>query len=237
MSVKSKSRSARKAGDIVPALHKPKVYVFDLDNTLFDTRTIPRSITDPLFDALRAENHGEDAIAGDALERAFEDSWSIPFPQVAAKHGLSSRMLRRWAELHQDIRFTAPLEPFDDVVEVLTGLAGHRVLLTSGYPQVQHGKIDALGLRCFFHDILIDAADDPNRRGKQAMIAELMMCHQWQPSELLVIGDSATSEIAAGRNLGITTVQILRPRVVPTNLADYQIRTLRELVVLLGEST
>ncbi len=215
-------------------LRKPKVCIFDLDNTLFDTRTIPRSITEPLFDALRAENHGEDAVAGDVLERAFEDSWSIPFPQVAAKHGLPGRLLKHWADLHKDIRFTAPLEPFDDVVEVLAGIEGHRILLTSGYPQVQRGKIDALGLRCFFDDILIDAADDPNRRGKQAMMAELMMRHQWQPSELLVIGDSASSEITAGRNLGITTVQILRPGVIPTDLADYQIRTLRELVVLLG---
>lgn len=219
------------------SLRRPKVYIFDLDNTLFDTRTIPRSITDPLFDALRADNHGEDAIAGDVLERAFEDSWSIPFPQVAAKHGLSSRLLRRWAELHQDIRFTAPLEPFDDVLEVLARITGHRILLTSGYPQVQHGKIDALGLRSFFDDILIDAADDPDRRGKQAMIAELMMRHQWQPNDLMVIGDSATSEITAGRNLGIATVQILRPGVIPTDLADYQILTLQELVLPLDGAT
>ena len=209
---------------------QPRVYVFDLDNTLFDTRTIPRSVTDPLFDALRAENSGEDAVPHDVLEWAFEDSWSIPFPQVAAKHGLPDRLLKRWSDLHQELQFTFPLQPFDDVMDVLSRLTVYKVLLTSGYPRVQHGKIDALGLRSYFDEILIDAADDPDRKGKQAMIQKLMADRAWQSDELLIIGDSPTSEIAAGRNLKITTVQILRPGVTPTDIANFQITTLHELI-------
>ena len=212
------------------AIPQPRVYVFDLDNTLFNTRTIPRFITDPLFDALRAENCGEDAVARDVLERALEESWSIPFPQVAAKHGLPDRLLNRWSDLHQDLQFTVRLQPFDDVPEVFRRLTGYRILLTSGYPKVQHGKIDALGIRPLFHEILIDAADDPLRKGKQAILQELLMERMWNVSDLLIVGDSATSEIAAGRNLGMTTVQILRPGVVPTELADYQIQSLHELI-------
>lgn len=209
---------------------KTKICVFDLDNTLFDTRTIPNSITEPLFEALRSLNQGEQAVPEDVLERAFEDSWSIPFPQVAAQHGLSDQLLNRWAELHQNIRFTDPLHPFDDVFDVLTAMTETKILLTSGYFEVQQGKIDALGLRSLFDEILIDAADDPNRRGKQSILQDLMIQHHWQPADLLIIGDSATSEISAGKNLGITTVQILRPRVIPTELADFRLTSLRDLL-------
>lgn len=211
------------------AIPRPRVYIFDLDNTLFDTRTIPHTITDPLFAALRSENVGDDAVAVDVLEQAFEDSWSIPFPQVAAKHGLPDRLLKRWADLHQNLVFTTPLQPFDDVVEVLSSITTYKILLTSGYPKVQHGKIDALGLRPWFDEILIDAADDPFRKGKQAIIQDLMTDRTWLATDLLIIGDSPTSEIAAGKNLGIPTVQILRPGVIPSGLADFQIQTLREL--------
>ena len=49
------------------------------------------------------------------------------------------------------------------------------------------------------------------------------------PQEVLVVGDNPDSEIAAGNQLGITTIQILRLGVPPSPAATHHIRTLTEL--------
>jgi putative hydrolase of the HAD superfamily len=52
------------------------------------------------------------------------------------------------------------------------------------------------------------------------------------PEEVLVVGDNPESEIEAGNQLGITTVQILRPGVTRGNNASYYIDELAELTML-----
>jgi putative hydrolase of the HAD superfamily len=44
-----------------------------------------------------------------------------------------------------------------------------------------------------------------------------------------VVGDNPDSEIAAGNQLGITTIQILRPGVPVSPAATHQVRSLTEL--------
>ena len=48
-------------------------------------------------------------------------------------------------------------------------------------------------------------------------------------SELLVVGDNPESEIKAGNNIGIETVQILREGIAPSKIANYRIKHLNEL--------
>jgi FMN phosphatase YigB (HAD superfamily) len=207
----------------------PRVIVFDLDNTLFDTRSLPKSLTEPIYQALRESNCGEDAVPTDVLEQAFDESWSIAFPLVVEKHGLPQRMLQLWHDAHRLLQFPEPLQPFPDVIEAIPRLSGLKYLLTSGYRRVQNAKIDALGIRSLFDMIIIDAVDDDIHRGKEAILRELLQIQSWCPGDLLIVGDSSVSELLAGRRLGIPTVQILRPGVIPSDLADRQIHSLFEL--------
>lgn len=207
-----------------------KAIVFDLDNTLFDTRSIPSTLTDELFGAMRAANSGVDAIPETVLESALDDSWSMPFPVVAARYGLPSRLVDVWAEQHRTLTFVEPLHPYSDVVDTLQSIRIFKCLLTSGYRHVQLKKIAALGIGSLFDLILIDAVDDQVHRGKAKFLAELLAAHDWKPADVLIVGDSAASEIAAGVQLGIPTVQILRPGVIRTTTADRHISSLVELL-------
>jgi FMN phosphatase YigB (HAD superfamily) len=207
----------------------PRVIVFDLDNTLFETRSVPQSLTEPIYQALRESNCGDDAVPPDVLEQAFDESWSIAFPLVVEKHGLPHRMLQLWQDAHRLLEFREPLQPFPDVMEVIPGLSSLKFLLTSGYRRVQNAKIDALGIRSLFDTIIIDAVDDDIHRGKEAILCELLQTQDWSPEDLLIVGDSSVSELLAGHRLGIPTVQILRPGVTPSDLADRQIHSLFEL--------
>jgi len=207
------------------------VIVFDLDNTLFDTRSIPAALTADLFDSVRVANSGPDAVSEDTLAAAIHDSWSVPFTLIAKKYHLPQRISDVWSAFHNTLTFPEPLQPFDDVVETLQRLRNEEhflLLLTSGYERVQLAKLDALGLTQFFDFIAVDAVDSEHR-GKHDILAELMSLRHWLPKDLLIVGDSAISEIAAGNALGIPTIQILRPGVVLTETATRHIHSLREL--------
>ena len=52
------------------------------------------------------------------------------------------------------------------------------------------------------------------------------------PRQMLVVGDNPLSELAAGRALGATTVQTVRPGVEPWPLADHRVDGLQGLLAL-----
>src|SRR5947207_3346829 len=91
----------------------------------------------------------------------------------------------------------------------------------------------ALGIAAFFQEMQIDAIDESPRRSKKDRFAEIAARHGWQPREVLVVGDNADSEIAAGNALGMPTVQTLRPGVPPAPNARWHIRNLAELSKLI----
>ena len=75
----------------------------------------------------------------------------------------------------------------------------------------------------------MDAIDEPHRLGKHGLFQHIMRRHNLIPDEVIIVGDSADSEIKAGNRLGLTTVQILRSGVIPATNADYHFNSLAEL--------
>ena len=104
-----------------------------------------------------------------------------------------------------------------------------RFLVTTGFRRLQESKIAALGLRAHFTEVRIDVVDEPGRKGKQQLFQEIQQDYRLDPRRVLVVGDNPDAEIRAGNNLGMTTVQILRPGVPFGANAAHHIRGLREL--------
>ena len=82
-------------------------------------------------------------------------------------------------------------------------------------------------------EIHVDAIDESPRRLKKERFADIARRHGWQPGEVLVVGDNAESEIAAGHELGMPTVQTLRPGVPPAPNARWRIKNFGELSKLI----
>jgi putative hydrolase of the HAD superfamily len=101
-----------------------------------------------------------------------------------------------------------------------------RFLVTSGFRRLQESKIRALGITDWFTSIYIDAIEEPDRRGKQQIFAEILTRQGLRPEQVIVVGDNADSEIEAGHRLGIETVQILRPGVPLAENATWQVHDL-----------
>ncbi len=206
--------------------------MFDLDNTLSSAEEIGPELLSPVFEAIRQANNAH--VRREALDRALSQCWHHPFDFVAAQNGFSQAMLMAgWHEFAQ-IEVQAPMSGYSDL-KLLAELPVLRFLVTSGFRRLQRSKISALGIEELFTEVHIDAIDDPERRGKQKIFQSILMSYGLLPDEALVVGDNPDSEIAAGNNLGIRTVQVLRPGVVRGSNATYYIQALYELLILIRD--
>ena len=209
-----------------------RALIFDLDNCLAAADEPGESLLEPAFAAIRAANHG--TLSEAALQHAFADCWRHPLDWVASTHGFTSGMLKAGWDVMANTVVTQPMHGYGDL-EVLASLPAERFLVTSGFTRLQSSKIARLRLDRFFAEMYVDAIDEPNRLGKQKLFERIMDRHGLRPTEVLVVGDNADSEIEAGNRLGIQTVQTLRPGVTKAQTATFHVKGLEELAQKLIE--
>jgi putative hydrolase of the HAD superfamily len=204
--------------------------IFDLDNCLAPSDEPGRGLLESVFAAIRAANHGH--LSGDELEAAFNDCWRYGFDKVAEEHGLSNRMRDAGWLAFAQIEVRVPMRGYGDL-HVLPHLGDRRFLVTSGFRRLQESKVRALGIAHLFDEILIDVIDEPGRRGKEGVFADLLVRYRLEPADVIVVGDDPESELAAARRLGLRPVQMVRPGVQPAS-GPPQVRDLAELQTLLS---
>jgi putative hydrolase of the HAD superfamily len=206
--------------------------IFDLDNCLAAADEPGEQLLAPTFDAIRRANHG--TVGEETLERAFADCWRRALDWVAKTYGFSDEMLAAgWAE-NARAAVSGAMHGYPDI-DLLRTLRPKLFLVTSGFRRLQESKVRALGLAPLFERIYIDAIDEPDRKGKETLFKEILRTYSLEPKEVLVVGDDAESEIAAGSRLGISTVQILRDGVSRADSATYHIASLEELRQVIHE--
>ena len=205
--------------------------IFDLDNCLAAADEPGEQLLEPVFAAVRAANDG--ALSESELDAAFRDCWVHAFDFVAATHRFTPGMLAAGWEAFRRIEVRAPMRGYGDLT-LLPTLGEERFLVTSGFRRLQESKVRALGIEASFDAvvvdaIVVDALDEPGRRGKERIFLDLMRECSLDPNEVLVVGDNAESELAAAARLGLASAQIIRPGVVPAEGVTIHLRDLAEL--------
>jgi FMN phosphatase YigB (HAD superfamily) len=206
-----------------------KAIIFDLDFCLSAADEVGRELYKPAFEAIRKANKG--ANSESALDEALEEAWRIPFDVIAKKHGFSREMFDVGWNVFREITVKKSMNGYGDL-HVLKELTPTKYLVTSGFRRLQESKVEMLGIRDLFAAVLIDAIDEPERTHKEGFFKQILEANGLEPSEAMVVGDNPESEIAAGKRLGIRTVQILRPGVTRDERADHHVRMLDELKAL-----
>ena len=208
-----------------------RTIIFDLDNCLAPANEVGEELLDPVFAAVRAANQG--VLAPDALEAALRECWVHAFDFVAAQHGFTERMRAAGADAFREIEVREPMHGYGDL-DILPSLGDLRFLVTSGFRRLQESKVRALGIAPHFNAVIIDAVDEPDRRGKERIFAEIIARYRLARAEILVVGDNAESELAAATRLGLPSAQILRPGVVAAPGVATRVRDLAELRALVA---
>jgi FMN phosphatase YigB (HAD superfamily) len=209
-----------------------KAIIFDLDNCLAAADEPGPQVLAPTFEAIRRANDG--TLSDDTLERAFSDCWRCSLDRVAMKYRFSNEMLTAGRAANSSTEVDVPMRGYPDL-GVIGELPARLFLVTSGFRRLQESKVRALAIQSRFERIVIDAIDEPDRKGKEAIFADILRTCALAPTEVLVVGDDADSEIAAGNRLGIPTVQILRAGIARANNATHCIVSLEELQRIIQE--
>jgi putative hydrolase of the HAD superfamily len=203
-----------------------KALIFDLDSCLAAANEPGESLFAEAFQAIRSANKTE--VSEGRLKAAFQDCWRFPFDFIADKYRFSPAMRAAGFAAFCQVEVRQPMHGYGDLDE-LAQLPAKLFLVTSGFRRLQESKIRALGIEPLFTAIHIDAIDEAGPKGKLRAFQSILRDHHLLPQEVLVVGDNPDSEIAAGNQLGIKTVQVLRPGVSASAAATYRIQSLREL--------
>ena len=203
-----------------------KLIIFDLDRCIFDTNSMGAHVINPVLAVLHASNLPEEA------QRHIEtDLWQMSFRDIVQKYNIPRDLARAMQDAYKTLAVPDSAGTYGDENHILR-LPPYmaRVLVTSGYRHFQENKITKLGIAHLFDRIVIDAIDDPEIiEGKRTIFARLMDEYGVRAREVLIVGDSDTSELKAGRDLGMVTVQTLRPGINRSDNADFHIFSLYEL--------
>lgn len=174
-----------------------KVLIFDLDNTVYPVSSIADKLFPPVL-RLIAESGEQDA----SLQEIEKDLMRKPFEYISAKHGFSEKLKEKGVQLLRNMTYDGPIEPNPDFAQVHS-LPGHKILVTAGYPKLQHSKIRGMQLEKFFSEIHVI---DIGTMTKKDMFEDILKRHAYQPNEMLAIGDDPDSEIKAALELRANAV-------------------------------
>ncbi|MDV6376959.1 YjjG family noncanonical pyrimidine nucleotidase [Sporosarcina sp. GW1-11] len=221
-----------------------ELLLFDLDDTLFDFAETEKHALGNTFTTFGLPNglatyrdsyRAISAVIWDDLEQGritLEELKVERFRQLFAQHNLQIDA-SHFGELYIE-NLGRESHLIDGVEEMLSGLADYRLaVLTNGFTLAQHARIAGSPLRDTFEAVI--ASEETGFKKPQPEIFDYAFNKLGitDPSRVLMIGDSLTSDIQGGMNAGIDTCWF-NPNRKPNNTAiqpTYEIHSWEEFHV------
>src|SRR5690349_2194467 len=117
---------------------KKKALIFDLDNTIYEVRSIGDKLFKPVFDLLEKE-----ADLGYNLEKVKEEMMRRPFQKVADEHGIDKEIAEKAVNILRELRWEGKIDPFEDF-DYAASLPMKKYLVTTGFRNMQESKVEAM---------------------------------------------------------------------------------------------
>lgn len=222
-------------------LRVPRVFVFDLDDTLY----LERDFAFSGFAAVEAHLHAAygDVVLSGTCRQLFERGARRNVFDLALKSFGIDADATSISELVEIYRSHTPsISTCPDTDRFLAVNRAQLAIITDGPPVMQCSKIEALGIRRHF-GCVIPTGELPEGMGKPHPHAfEQVMKWSEEPGHTHVyVADNPAKDFIAPRALGWRTVQIDRIGRIhspetnsPMNAADIRIETLDNLAEALG---
>jgi FMN phosphatase YigB (HAD superfamily) len=200
--------------------------VYDLDQTILPASAVLEETFFPIYDAIRAANKGR--VPEAELEEALKKIRIAAVDVIAKEHNFSAEMEEAAKQAFLNNEYKFDLTAFEDY-PVIKHIPGKRFLVTSGIPKMQQAKFDSLFEEGDFTGIYVDDIYDENRLGKKKIFEKIAHDYHLIPDLVWIVGDNPDSEITAGNELGMKTVQIIRPGIEQSDKASYLVCSFYEL--------
>lgn len=202
-----------------------KAIILDLDNTIYPVSSIAGDLFNALFSFL--DEHIKDA---DRIHNIKEDLKRIPYQKVADKHNFSESVKNKGLELLNNIEYNLPMQPFDDYAHIREAKIT-RFLVTTGFTKLQWSKVRMLDIEADFEAIhIVDPELSPLT--KKDIFASILEKYNYQPEDVLIIGDDPESEIKAASDLGIDTFLYDPENKYPAAEVTYRSQNLKDAAII-----
>lgn len=211
-------------------MKKNRLLIFDLDDTIFETKSIGQEPVAPIFNHFKA--FAKQFYSPEEITFIFDDLWQYPFDVVSNKFQFDELLNQQFSDIINSLEYQLTIEVFDDF-KVMKNFQASKFLVTTGFRKLQLAKISALGLEYEFEKIIIDEIDSKQRKYKKGIFGEILETNEQQNQEVFVIGDNSESELKAGYELGLTTIQVAKLGQPKSKYATHTVLDFKELVELL----
>lgn len=208
-----------------------QLLIFDLDDTIFETRSIAQRHVAPILDDFKA--HISSSFETEKIDLIISDLWKYPFDYVSKKYNLDSAIQKQFVNSINSTEYNLEIETFDDFEQVRK-IEAYKVIVTTGFKKLQLAKISALQLEDEFEEIHIDEIDSSERIHKKGIFEQLIKSRiSVELQNFFVIGDNPNSELKAGFELGLTTIQVAKYNQPKSSYANHYIQTFEDLSPIL----
>ncbi|WP_143959756.1 HAD family hydrolase [Litoribacter populi] len=206
--------------------HFKKAMIYDLDNTLYSVKTIGDKLFAPVLEVIgQEEKHQAN------MEDIRKDIMRIPFQNLAQKYDFGPALTQKGEEILQETTYDDHISLHEDYPAILE-MPGHRFLVTTGFYKMQKSKIDRMELEKDFQAChIIDPMQ--TQQTKKDIFLQIIKDGNFEPKDVMVIGDDPESEITAGNEIGVETVLYDKHDQYQSHPASHKIRDFRELVTIL----
>lgn len=211
-------------------MHSNPLLIFDLDDTIFETKSIGQHHVASALDSFKTSISS--IFKTEEVALIMSDLWKYPFDYVSQKHHLNDVVRKQFSDSINRLEYDLDIEVFSDF-ELVRNIDTKKVLVTTGFKKLQLAKISALNLADVFDEIHIDEIDSTNRIYKKGIFEHLINSENKDLKDFIVIGDNPESEIKAGHELGLTTVQVAKFDQPHSPYANFYIQDFQDLVEIL----
>jgi len=222
---------------------KIKAVIFDLDDTLYDC-------SGSLIDASRSR--AAKALVEAGLTCTEEEVYQLQkeltekygpyyhvFNEIVNKYNADSKLINIAYKAYNSSE-VSEIKPFPYVISTFKELKekGYKLfLLTVGVHERQEKKINILGLKPYFDEIVI--SDQEIGLPLEDCMRDLIERHTINFREAVVVGDRVREELRIAKSLGMTTIQMLHgrfknePAVNDCDKPDYKIKRIFQITTIL----
>jgi len=205
--------------------------IIDLDNTIFETKSINPQIFNPVMSYIEKyyQSINENSIA----QKIISEFWTTPMDEVFDTYKTPEEIKQQVYIKLNEIDYNLDIATYNDY-DILKKMPHKKILVTTGYKKLQLAKIKALKIGDDFKEVIIDDPLSKNRKYKLGIFKEILEKEKLRPKDIWVIGDSVENEIKAGKQLGMNTIQRLKPGTEKSKFSDYGITSFSQLNAILN---
>ena len=222
---------------------KIKAVIFDLDDTLYDC-------SGSLIDASRSR--AAKALVEAGLPCTEDEVYQLQkeltekygpyyhvFNEIVNKYNADSKLVTIAYKAYNSSE-VSEIKPFPYVIPTLKELKekGYKLfLLTVGVHERQEKKINILGLKPYFDEMVI--SDQEIGLPMEDCMRDLIERHAINFREAVMVGDRVREELRIAKSLGMTTIQMLHgrfknePAVNECDKPDYKIKRIFQIATIL----